>query len=143
MKFYYKALFLGTILLMTHDTASAMFSRCAKELGEIGARSVRLRSVVSATPVIDLTTRGIHSTRILRMPYGAIIESRELSDKLEAEKKVVGPVTPTDSNRDEEFLSATRKTLYKEISETAKNSNPSAVQNSTPEAFFGAILAGC
>ncbi len=77
------------------------------------------------------------------MPYGAIIESRELSDKLEAEKKVVGPVTPTDSNRDEEFLSATRKTLYKEISETAKNSNPSAVQNSTPEAFFGAILAGC
>lgn len=75
MKFYYKALFLGAILLMMHDAANAMFSKFAKELGEIGVRSGRLKPVVA----IDLTTRDFHSTGTLRMPYGAVVESRELS----------------------------------------------------------------
>ncbi len=75
MKFCYKVLFLGAILLVAHDTANAMFARFAKPgaelMGEIASRSVRLRSVPKA-PVEDLTTRYFNSSSRRSFPMGAI-----------------------------------------------------------------------
>jgi hypothetical protein len=117
-----------------------MFSKFAKELGEIGVRSGRLKPVVSA---IDLTTRDFHSTETLRMPYGAVVESREFSEELKAKQQMVGPFAPVGSKDVQTFSSEVKKSLYNQISTKAEIGTPPAIPFSPFKGSSCVIFPGC
>jgi hypothetical protein len=70
MKFYFKAISVGMILIATHGFANAMFSRTVDPLLKGTAR--HLRSIRPPLNLADAEARGFHATPRRSFPMGGV-----------------------------------------------------------------------